>query len=352
MPCLALILLSVALCGCFSLGPHTLRADQVDYARALGDAKKREILAMIVGLRYADAPAFLTVSQVIAGYTFTASATAVANSVPDPGGPAAGLTGVASYSDHPTFTFTPTTGESYAKAYIHPLSPALVLPLADSGIPIDLLLRIAVQSIGGLSNAAMLGGPTGNGSPGFFELLIVLRRLQLAGEMSIQYQNAQGGGQVSLALGLPRGTESPETAADVKRVRELLKLPAGPAPYLIAYGNSALGSRDISVVTRSVLAILSDLGAEIEVPAADVTSGTTKPAIQLVGGETRPIVFIHASNKIQGSAYSAVSYRGSQYWIDDADFDSKYALTVVQDLMALAEETDTSHAPIVTVPAN
>jgi hypothetical protein len=71
-----------------------------------------------------------------------------------------------------------------------------------------------------------------------------------------------------------------------------------------------------------------------------------------VGGETRPIVFIHASNKIQGSAYSAVSYRGSQYWIDDADFDSKYALTVVQDLMALAEETDTSHAPIVTVPAN
>jgi hypothetical protein len=32
--------------------------------------------------------------------------------------------------------------------------------IADSGIPIDLLLRIAVQSIGGLSDAAMLGGPT------------------------------------------------------------------------------------------------------------------------------------------------------------------------------------------------
>jgi hypothetical protein len=287
---LALGVLALALSGCFSLGPRTLRADEVDYARALGDAKKREILAMIVGLRYADAPAFLTVSQVIAGYTFTASANPVANSLPV--GPSAGVTGIASYSDHPTFTFTPSTGESYAKAYIHPLSPALILPLADSGIPIDLLLRIAVQSIGGLSNAAMLGGPTGNGSPGFFELLIVLRRLQLAGEMSIQYQNAQGSGQVSLVLGLPRGTESPETAADVKRVRELLKLPGGPAPYLIAYGNSAVGSRDISIVTRSVLAILSDLGAEIEVPPADVTSGTTKPAIQLVGGETRPIVLL------------------------------------------------------------
>jgi hypothetical protein len=156
---------------------------------------------------------------------------------------------------------------------------------------------------------------------------------------------------VSLALGLPRGTELPETAADVKRMRELLKLPAGPAPYVIAYGNSAVGDRDIPIVTRSVLGILSDLGAEIEVLAADVDSGATKPAVQLVGGETRPIVLIHAG-KIQGPVYSAVSYRGSRFWIDDADFDSKYALTVVQDLMALSEETDTSHAPVVTVPAN
>jgi len=72
----------------------------------------------------------------------------------------------------------------------------------------------------------------------------------------------------------------------------------------------------------------------------------------LGGGETRPIVLIHAGKKIQGSVHSAVSYRGSRFWIDDADFDSKYALTVVHDLMALAEQTDTSHAPLVTVPAN
>jgi hypothetical protein len=63
-------------------------------------------------------------------------------------------------------------------------------------------------------------------------------------------------------------------------------------------------------------------------------------------------VLIHASEKIQGSACSAVSYRGARFWIDDADFESKYALTVVQDCMALAQETDTSHVPVVTVPAN
>jgi hypothetical protein len=347
-----LVSLSGMQSGCMSLGPRTFKADQVDYSRALGDAKKRQILALIVGLRYADAPAFLNVSQVIAGYTFTASATAVANSTPDPGGPGAGLTGMASYSDHPTFTFTPTTGESYAKAYIHPLLPAQILPLADGGVPIDLLLRIAVQSIGGLSNAAMLGGPSGNGSPGFFELLAVLRRLQLAGEVSIAYKPGPDGGSVSLALGLPRGSASAGVAQDVARVRELLALPGGTAPYPITTGNDRSVPRGIAIVTRSVLGILTDLGAEIEVPAADINDGATKPAVQLVGGETRPVILIHTAKKMANPVYASIVYRNSRFWIDDADFDSKYALTVVQDLMALAEETDVSHAPVVTVPAN
>ena len=332
-----------------SFGPRTLKVDQVDYARALGEAKKREILAMIVGLRYADSPAFLTVSQVIAGYTFTAGASPVATSLPP--GPAAQIAGMASYSDHPTFTFTPITGNSYSKAYIHPLSPSLILPLADGGIPIDLLLRIAVQSIGGLNNATMLGGPTGDGSPEFFELLAVLRRLQLAGEVSIPFMPSADGGKVGLALGLPRQAESPANAADIARVRQLLNLPAGTDPYIITNGNSAAGARSIPVVTRSVLAILSDLGAEVDVPPADISEGTTKPSTRLVGGESRPTLVIHAGKKVRGSPYAVVSYRDSQFWIDESDFDSKYALTVVQDVMAIAEEGDTSHPPIVTVPA-
>jgi hypothetical protein len=339
----------LAAAGCMSLGPHTLKVDQADYARALGEANKREILALIVGLRYADSPAFLSVTQVISAYTFTASATPMTESVPP--GPTAALTGMASYSDHPTFTFTPTTGQSYAKAYIHPLAPSLVLPLADSGVPIDLLMRITVQSIGGLSNAAMLGGPNGDGSPGFFELLAVLRRLQLGGEVSIEFKATPNGGEVRLVLGLPQGAESPRNAADIARVRELLGLAADGAPYLIAAPGAPATARYIPVVMRSVLGILSDLGAEIDVPQTDVDNGATKPPIRLVGGEARPIVVIHAAKSISGPAYAAVRYRSSRFWIDDSDFDSKYALTVVQDLMALAEETDVSHAPIVTVPA-
>jgi hypothetical protein len=134
-------------------------------------------------------------------------------------------------------------------------------------------------------------------------------------------------------------------------VRALLSLPPGAAPYEIN-ADLTQGDRSIAIVTRSVLAILSNLGAEITVPRGDVEGGATKPAIALVGGEARPVVIIHAAKRIDGSAYATVSYRATRFWIDDRDFDSKYALTVVQDLMALAEEHDNSPAPVVTVPAN
>ena len=353
-PCLLLLITSyTCLSACASLGPHSLKADQVDYARALGEAKKREILAMIVGLRYADTPAFLNVTQIIASYTFDATGTATLNSLPNPGGPNALATGTLSYSNHPTFTFTPTTGQDYARAYIHPLAPALIFPLASTGIPIDLLMRITVQSIGGLRNATMLGGPTGNGMPEFFELLHILRRLQLAGEMAVQYMHGNSAEQVTLLMGSGQSPKSAAEEKDLARARALLKVAERSTGYELVYGQSAtVPGGQIPVETRSILAILTDLGAEISVPSDDIQAGTTKSTLALIGGETRPVIIVHSGRKPPTDVYAEIGYRASHYWIEDDDFDSKYALTVVQSLMALAEVGDRSHAPIVTVPVN
>jgi hypothetical protein len=341
----------LACAGC-AVGPHYLKGDQVAYARALGEAKKREILAMIVGLRYADAPGFLNVSQIIASYAVDATGTILVNSIPNPGGEHGQATGTVEYSSHPTFTFTPTTGEYFAKAYIHPLAPALILPLADSGIPIDLLLRIAVQSIAGLDNATMLGGASANGTPEFFELLHVLRHLQLAGEVAFRYKPGSNSQTIILFLAASPVAHSPTGARDLARARELLGLPAGQTDYEIVSASESSKPGEVSIATRSVLAILSDLGAEIAVPDSDLKSGATKPAIALLGGETRPIVMVHSGLIAPLHNYTAVDYSSSKFWIEASDFDSKYALSLVQDLMALAEVTDTSHAPVVTIPAN
>jgi hypothetical protein len=348
----ALACVSIAVSGCGGLGPQRLRADQVDYARALGDAKKREILAAIVGLRFADSPAFLSVSQIIAAYTFDATAGSTLNagsgSVPN----YAQATGSVSYSNHPTFTFTPTTGEAFATAYIRPLAPTLVLPLAESAIPIDLLLRITAQSIGGLQNANALGGPNANGAAGFFLLIQALRRLQMAGQLNVESRDENSTSRVYITLSATTSGESRQTTDDLALVRRLLKLSPTTKTYEIVYGQSALHGDRIPMVTRSVLGILTDLGAQIKVPDVYVSNGSTKPTIGLIGGETRPTIVVNVGEKAPKDAYIDIAYGPSQYWIDRGDFDSKYAFTIVQNLMALAESNQDAKTPIVTIPAN
>jgi hypothetical protein len=69
-----------------------------------------------------------------------------------------------------------------------------------------------------------------------------------------------------------------------------------------------------------------------------------------VGGETRPVLVIHSGKPLK-DAYASIRYRSHQFWIANTDFDTKYAVTVVQSLEAVAQVSDNAHAPLVTVPA-
>ncbi|MCG5073442.1 hypothetical protein L5014_08700 [Paraburkholderia sp. RG36] len=351
-------LVAAALCplfmtsGCAWFGPHLLRTDQVDYERALGDAKKREMLATIVGLRFGDSPSFVAVSQIIASYTFEANAGAITQGGSGPAGASYGQASVgASYSNHPTFTFVPTTGEALATGYIRPLQPELVLPLADSGVPIDLLLRLSVQSIGGLQNATPLGGPESDGNPDFFALLRALRRLQLAGQLTVSYKQAGPDRAARVTMAIGGDGAPPGTAADLAEVRRLLHLSPAVREYPVMYGPASGNGLAINMVTRSVMGILTNLGAQISVREDDVKRGSTVPTVHLVGGETRPTVVVHVGEKPPPDAYATVVYHGATYWIDNDDFDSKYALTVLQNVIALSQANQDQKAPILTVPA-
>lgn len=338
--------------SCAHVGPTRLKADQVDYSRALGMAKKRAILDAMVQLRFADAPSFLTVSQIIAAYTFdtTVGATLNAGSGAQPNYALAN--GSLSYSNHPTFTFTPTTGEAFASAYIRPLAPTLVLPLAQGGIPIDLLLRITAQSVDGLRNGTALGGSRSAGTPGFFEMIHAARRLQLAGELNVELRSENGQNHVFLVIAVSSdGHEAPGAADDRRLLQRLLHLPRDTGSFEVVYGQSSDSGR-IALLTRSVLGILTDLGAQIDVPPGKVTHGATTPTVGLIGGETRSTIVVHSGSSAPADAYVAIPYDSTIYWIDRNDFDSKYAFTVVQDLMALAEADTSAKAPVVTIPAN
>ena len=73
--CIAL-LLSLAAAGCGSLGARTAQVDQASYAVALGEAQKRQLLANIVRMRYGEPASFVTLDQIVQGYTLGGAANA------------------------------------------------------------------------------------------------------------------------------------------------------------------------------------------------------------------------------------------------------------------------------------
>ena len=345
----------LALCGCFRLGPERLDADQVGYARAVSEGEKRQTLLNVVRLRYADVPSFLDATQVISGYQLQRNVTGGFEVFPatDPASYLSG-SGSVQLQQNPTFTFQPVTGEQFAQTFMRPLPPSELLPFLLGGLPVDVLFRLGVQSVNSLDNATSLTRTANMGSPGFFLLLHDLRVLQIAGLIDVRLEHGKKAagtsgeavGSVFLAIS---PTDDPDLERAADEARQLLGLERGVREAEVVYGRSAEKPGQIAILTRSMLGVLNQIGAQIEVPADDVAHGRTLPTVGVIGIEHRPVVVVHSGRSAPADAFTSVKYGDTWFWVSNDDFDSKLAFTVVQILLALAT-TSTGPGTIITIP--
>jgi hypothetical protein len=350
------LLACMSVCGCFGLGTTRLYEDQLGYSRALGDAEKSDTLLNVVRIRYGDTPIILQETQVISGYQLQRNVTGGFEAFPS-GNSGGFLSGSASaqLQQSPTFTFQPLSGAQFAESFIRPLSPTELLPLATGGLPIDVLFRLCVQSINGLSNAVPLTQTGAAGSADFFLLLRELRRLQIAGLLSIRFQHnaAPAGthghsdsGHVYFFLTM---TRDPDLLAAVAQVKRLLGIPPGLSEAEVVYGHNKEPGQ-VAVLSRSMLAVLAQLGLQVEVPPDDVAQHRTLPSVGNIGLEHRPVVIIHSGAAAPADVFTSVQYRQTWFWIAEDDFDSKLAFSIVQILLALSR-TENAPGAILTIPA-
>src|ERR1700722_10526071 len=346
----------MSLCGCFSLGTTRLYAEQLGYSRALGDAEKSDTLLNVVRIRYADTPIFLQATQVISGYQLQRNVTGGFEAFPA-ANPSTFLNGNASaqLQQSPTFTFQPLSGAQFAQSFIRPLSPADLLPLAMGGLPIDVLFRLGVQSINGLSNAVPLTQSGAAGSPDFFLLLRDLRRLQVAGLLSVRLRRdivpagshgISDPGRVYVSVAT---TRDPALAAAADEAKRLLGMPPSAHEAEVVYGLSPEPGQ-VAVLTRSMLGVMARLSLQIDVPPDDVTRHRTLPTVGNVGPEQRPVVIIRSGTSAPVEVFTSVQYRGTWFWIAEDDFDSELAFSILQILLAIAR-TEPAPGAIVTIPA-
>jgi len=121
--------------GWRSIGPRTIPRDRYDYSGSISESWKRQTLLNIVKLRYLDPPIFVDVGQIVSGYSLETLLSA-GGSLPENGalgGNTATLGGSVRFTDRPTITYTPLTGEKFLKALMTPLTPESVFFTIESG---------------------------------------------------------------------------------------------------------------------------------------------------------------------------------------------------------------------------
>jgi hypothetical protein len=341
------LLLPLLLAGCsLGVGPQRLDIDQIGYASRMGEGLKRQMLLNMVRLRYADVPAFVSVTQMISGYTMQSTAQLGLNAYPNAApGNFFSAAGTVQYTDRPTFTFTPVTGDQFAQSYLRPLAAAELLSLAQSGAPIDLLFRIGVHSVNGLANEATRSGEAREASGGFQALMRTLAEVQHAGALGLRFERH---GQVTRVF-LLLDDSAPGLRSQVQLARRLLGVGPTARELEVVYGGRRGGPNQVALLTRSMLQVLYEFGNQIEVSEADVQRGEARPTD--LGDPRDRLMRVHQGLRAPTDAYAAVNYRDRWYWIEAGDFRSKLSFTFAYILQVLAESGRGQAAPVVTIPA-
>jgi hypothetical protein len=235
--------LAIGLAGCGSLGPRTLDRDQIDYGNSVGDNWKNQMLANLVKIRFVDMPVFVDVGQIVSGYTLETQVNGTLGwGTTLAGGDAQALGAGGRYTDRPTITYMPKTGENYLRSLLEPVKPESVLALIAAGYSTELLFTWAVEAINGVHNFSGTGASSRVPDPGYYEFVDLMTVLQQSGVASFEVQTDPDSGYQVLFTFVDRDI-SDETQAQRHRVRELLGLagPTGAADPLRAANAVRLG---------------------------------------------------------------------------------------------------------------
>lgn len=350
---ISLALLTLALTGCKSIGPGTVSRDRFDYSSSIADSWKQQTLLNIVKLRYMDLPVFVDVSSIVAGYTLQTGVSA-GGSFPENnvlGGNTATVGGSAIYTDRPTVTYTPMTGEKFLRGLLTPIDPKNIFFMLQSGYAADFVLGLTVESLNGLRNRAATAGSAREADPDFIRVLQLMREVQEAGGVGVRVLENKDKSTTTVMF-FRRDNLPPEILEKTREIRRLLKLSPDQKQFDLVYSPIAGGEGELAVGSRSVLQIMGAFASYADVPEADMKDGSALPVANIAGGsgEQQPVQ-IKCSAEKPAHAFAAVHYRHHWFWIDDRDWRSKRAFTAIMFIFTMAETAGEQKLPLITIPA-
>src|ERR1700720_668973 len=353
---LAAAVLTSLVAACTSIGPGTVPHDRIDYASAIGNSWKEQTLLNIVKLRYADMPVFLEVAQVIAGYQLQSALSGnftlgnFTSSFIDRLAATGGATAASTYTDRPTVVYQPLTGVDFLKRLMTPIPPSSVLFMVQSGYSAELVMPIMLNSINGLNNESnRLRRPA---DPKFTRLVELMREGQLAGAIQIRIERPKDSAESSVLIFGP--SKDPQLAARGRELKSILGIKPDLRELKVNYGGYSGKDDEIDMMTRSMLQIMLEFAAVVQVPEADVVHGKATPGLvetQAPVALNGPPLRVLVTDTPPQDAYVAVQYDRRWFWIADTDIQSKNTFAIIMLLFSIADTGVKGSAPAVTIPA-
>ena len=346
-------LLSLALlAGCAHLGPKTIPVDRFDYSSSIADSWKQQTLLNIVKLRYMDLPVFVDVASIVAGYSLQTGVNVggVVSSPRAVQGNYLSAGGQAVYTDRPTITYVPLTGEKFLRSLITPIDPKNIFSMLQTGYAADFILGLTVESLNGVRNRSTAGGVMREADPEFVRALQLLREVQMAGAVGLRIEDDKAKGATGVVF-FRRDDVSAEIVEKTAEIRRLLKLPPNQQKLVLTYSPVRGADDELAVNSRSMLQIMGAFASYIDVPEAHLQSHSAMPAVEGSAPEGRQGVAIHSGEEPPENAFAAVRYRDYWFWIDDGDWQTKRALTAVMFFFTLAGSGGSEQMPLITIPA-
>jgi len=360
------LLFTVALClisGCAAQGAKRVPADRFDYNAAIAQSTREQMLLNIVRSRYLEVPVFLTVSSVLTQYEYDRSVGLGAilefgSGTTDRGIGEANLR----FSERPTITYLPVEGQDFSAHLLSDIPSEIIFAAAQAGWPIDIFMRVGVQRLGVAENMAFGEVPAGDSDSkaqvesDFKKLKRFERMINLIFILSdrevIEVQLVEEDGKKERYLVMAE-----EVAEDLRpllgELRQLIGL-TNRNRFRITDRVTNLKDDEISIQTRSVMAMMEFMARGVEVPVKHLEDGwVIDYGLQNSEGEMVKGRFpfrMHSSKKRPENVFAAVRYQDYWYYIDHADITSKRALSLIIVLFRLQAPTPSGAAPILTLP--
>jgi hypothetical protein len=322
------------------------------------------MLLNIVRSRYLEVPVFLTVSSVLTQYEYDRSVGLggffqLGRDTTDT------ITGNTNlrFSERPTITYLPVEGQEFSAHLLSEIPFEIIFAAAQAGWPIDIFMRIGVQRLGAVENMSFGELPASGYidtktqfASDFKKLKRFERMINLIFVLSdrevIEVQQVEEDGKDERYLIIAE--KVPEDMRPMLgELRQLIGL-TNRNRFRITDRVTNIKDDEISIQTRSVMAMMEFMARGVEVPLEHLEDGwVIDYGLQNSEGEVAKglIPFrMHSKKSRPENVFAAVRFNNYWYYIDHADITSKRALSLIIVLFRLQAPTPAGAAPILTLP--